>query len=53
VNEWRIRLRACSRSSGEDKYRLRQGDYRILYEVLDRELLITVVRIAHRRDVDR
>ena len=28
--------------SGEDKYRLRQGDYRILYEIIDAELVVTV-----------
>ncbi|MEX0906743.1 MAG: type II toxin-antitoxin system RelE/ParE family toxin [Gemmatimonadota bacterium] len=39
--------------SGEEKYRLRQGDYRILYEIFDRELRVTVVRIGHRRDVYR
>jgi len=39
--------------SGDDKYRLRQGDYRILYEIEDPQLIITVVRIGNRRDVYR
>ncbi len=39
--------------SGDDKYRLRQGDFRILYEIQDRELIVTVVRIGNRRDVYR
>lgn len=39
--------------SGQERYRVRQGDYRILYEIHDRILLIVVVRIAHRRDVYR
>lgn len=39
--------------SGEEKYRLRQGDYRILYEILDQELLVTVVRVANRKDAYR
>ena len=39
--------------SGEEKYRLRQGDYRILYEILDDELIITVVKVGNRRDVYR
>jgi mRNA interferase RelE/StbE len=43
----------CEKLSGEEKYRLRQGNYRILYEVLDREFVVTVVRIGNRRDVYR
>jgi mRNA interferase RelE/StbE len=39
--------------SGDDKYRLRQGDYRILYEIVDAELTVTVVRIGNRREVYR
>jgi mRNA interferase RelE/StbE len=43
----------CEKLSGEEKYRVRQGDYRILYEIVDRELIVTVVRIGNRRDVYR
>ena len=39
--------------SGDDKYRIRQGDYRILYEIVDELLIVTVVRIGNRRDVYR
>ena len=39
--------------SGEDKYRVRQGDYRVLYEVDDRAKTVTIVRIGHRGDVYR
>lgn len=39
--------------SGAERYRLRQGDYRVLYEIDDREKTVTVVRIGHRRDVYR
>jgi mRNA interferase RelE/StbE len=34
-------------------YRVRVGDYRIVYEVLDDRLIVHVVRIGHRRDVYR
>ena len=34
-----------------DDSRLRIGDYRVLYEVIDDQVLVTVVRVAHRRDV--
>ncbi len=39
--------------SGQERYRVRQGDYRILYEIHDQVLLIVVVRIGHRREVYR
>lgn len=32
-------------------WRVRVGDYRVIYDVLDDELVVTVVRAAHRRDV--
>ncbi len=34
-------------------YRVRVGDFRIVYEVLDARLVVHVVRVAHRRDVYR
>jgi mRNA interferase RelE/StbE len=37
----------------EELYRLRVGDYRILYQVKKQTLLVLVVRIGHRRDVYR
>ena len=39
--------------SGEEKYRLRQGDYRILYLIEDGRSTVTVVKIGHRREVYR
>ena len=33
--------------------RIRAGDYRVVYEVLDHELVVLVVRIAHRREAYR
>lgn len=43
----------CEKLSGEEKYRVRQGDYRILYEVADAIITVIVVKIGHRRDVYR
>ena len=40
-------------SGTRDKYRIRQGDYRVLYEIQDDALIVYVVKIAHRRDVYR
>lgn len=39
--------------AGDDKYRIRQGVYRVLYEVDDAIVVVTVVRVAHRREVYR
>lgn len=43
----------CSRLRGRDAYRIRVGDYRVLYEVNDRRALVTVLRIKHRKDAYR
>ena len=43
----------CEKLSGEEKYRVRQGLYRILYEIVDSELVVTVVKVAHRRHAYR
>lgn len=43
----------CVKLSGADKYRLRQGAYRILYEIVDARLIVTVVRVAHRKGAYR
>lgn len=54
------KLEANPRPSGIEKlkgevngYRLRVGDYRILYEVHDKVLLALVVKIGHRREIYR
>jgi mRNA interferase RelE/StbE len=36
----------------EAAWRIRAGDYRIIYDLFDDELMVTVVRAGHRRDVD-
>jgi len=43
----------CVKLSGKDKYRLRQGVYRILYDIEDDHLVVHVVKIAHRREAYR
>ncbi len=39
--------------SGEEKYRIRQGNYRILYSIDDADASVLIVKIGHRRDVYR
>lgn len=41
------------RLKGTNGYRLRVGDYRILYEIHDELLLVLIVRVGHRREVYR
>jgi len=43
----------CEKLSAQERYRVRQGAYRIIYEVEDNELIVTVVRVGHRRHVYR
>ncbi len=39
--------------SAREQYRVRQGDYRIVYSIDDKELLVDIVKIGHRSDVYR
>jgi mRNA interferase RelE/StbE len=36
-----------------DRYRLRVGDYRVIYEIIDEQLIILVVGVGHRREAYR
>ncbi|NDY96194.1 type II toxin-antitoxin system RelE family toxin [Wenzhouxiangella limi] len=37
--------------SGQERYRIRQGVYRVVYEVQDELLVVTVVKVGHRKHV--
>ena len=41
----------CEKLSGQPRYRVRQGVYRIIYEIQDARLIVIVVKVGHRRDV--
>jgi mRNA interferase RelE/StbE len=44
----------CAKLSGSERsYRIRMGDYRILYDVFSGRLLIEVIKVGHRREVYR
>ncbi|MFI5214782.1 MAG: type II toxin-antitoxin system RelE/ParE family toxin [Gemmatimonadales bacterium] len=47
------RPQGCEKLSGEEKYRVRQGEYRVLYAIDDKAGEVVVVKIGHRRDVYR
>ena len=41
----------CKKLSGHDKYRIRQGSYRIVYGIEDDELVVYIVKVGHRKNV--
>jgi mRNA interferase RelE/StbE len=43
----------CEKLTGQERYRLRQGRYRIVYSIQDDKLTVWVVRIGHRKDIYR
>ena len=45
------RADGCVKLSIQEKYRVKQGVYRIVYEIQDNELIILVVKIAHRSQI--
>ena len=45
------RPHGCRKLSGSEEYRIRVGDYRVLYEIEDAVLRVLVVKVGHRRDV--
>lgn len=47
------RPRGTKKLSGRDEYRLRIGDYRVLYTIDDKNSVVTVFAVGHRREVYR
>jgi mRNA interferase RelE/StbE len=47
------RPRGCEKLTGQERYRVRQGKYRILYSIQDYALSIWIVKVGHRKDVFR
>jgi mRNA interferase RelE/StbE len=43
----------CEKLTGQDRYRLRQGRYRIVYAIQDEERTVTVFKVGHRKDIYR
>jgi mRNA interferase RelE/StbE len=41
----------CRKLTGRDPYRIRSGAYRVVYELHDRDVVVVVVKVGHRRDV--
>lgn len=47
------RPKGCEKLTGLERYRLRQGRYRIVYSIQDNEFTIWIVKVSHRKDVYR
>ncbi len=45
------RQTGCKKLSGQEKYRLRYGQYLIIYSIQDKELSIWIVKAGHRKSV--
>lgn len=45
------RAHGCIKLNGHELYRIRQGNYRIVYEIRDGELVVVVIKVAHRSSV--
>jgi mRNA interferase RelE/StbE len=43
----------CEKLSAQERYRLRQGNYRIVYSIQDKEQTIHIVKIGHRKEIYR
>jgi mRNA interferase RelE/StbE len=43
----------CKKLTGEEKYRIRSGKYRIFYLIEDNILMVYIIKIGHRRDIYR
>jgi mRNA interferase RelE/StbE len=47
------RPHGCEKLSAEEKYRVRQGDYRVVYSVDDDQSILLIVKVGHRKEVYR
>ena len=45
------RPKGCKKLKGRDSYRIRIGDYRVIYNIFDSELIIDIVTLGHRKDI--
>ncbi|MES1221492.1 MAG: type II toxin-antitoxin system RelE/ParE family toxin [Bacteroidota bacterium] len=45
------RPRGCKKLKGRDGYRIRVGDYRVIYNIVDKILTVDVIALGHRKDI--
>jgi mRNA interferase RelE/StbE len=47
------RPHGAQKLSGQERFRIRQGDYRIVYSIEDKNQIVDIVKIGHRREIYR
>ena len=47
------RAQGCEKLSGQNRFRIRQGDYRIVYSIEDKDFIVDIVKVGHRREIYR
>ena len=47
------RPQGTQKLSAQERYRIRQGDYRIVYSIQDKEFTVHIFKIGHRREIYR
>jgi len=45
------RPKGCKKLKGRDGYRIRVGNYRIIYDIYDSELVVDIIALGHRKDI--
>ena len=45
------RPNGCKKLKGRDGYRVRKGDFRIIYDIYDKELVIEIIAVGNRKDI--
>jgi mRNA interferase RelE/StbE len=43
----------CKKLAGQDRYRIPQGDYRIVYTIHDKDLIVWIIKVGNRKDIYR
>jgi mRNA interferase RelE/StbE len=43
----------CKKLKGQYGYRVRSGNYRIIYDIIDNKLIVEIIAIGHRKDIYR
>ena len=43
----------CEKLAGQERFRVRQGRYRIVYSIQDKDLTVWIVKVGHRKDIYR